>query len=353
MMKFAFRWYGDSDPIPLNYIKQIPNVVSVVSAIYDIPVGQVWPLNRILALKKQIQEEDLTFEVVESLPVHEDIKIGLSTRDLYINNYKESIKQLAKAGIKVITYNFMPIFDWLRTSINKVLDDGSTTLSFNQTDLQNMNPLDGELALPGWDMSYSKQDLTALFEQYRMVNEDKLWDNLSYFLKEIIPVAEQVGIKMAIHPDDPPFSVFDLPRIITCEKNIDRFLNIIDSPSNGLALCVGSLGSIPTNHVEHMVKKYATLKRIHFVHMRNVKRYDDGSGFEESAHPSQYGSLDMVKIIKNLYDADYDGYLRPDHGRMIFGEKGKPGYGLYDRALGVTYLYGIYETLVKIKGEKS
>ncbi len=352
-MKLSFRWYGESDPVPLKYIKQIPHMSTIVTAVYDVPVGEVWPLDKIGKLKNQVESEDLAFDVIESVPVHEDIKLGLPSRDKYIENYKENIRNLGKAGIKVITYNFMPIFDWTRTQLNKVLKDGSTALVYYKEELEKMNPLTGELTLPGWDSSYTKETLKDLFKQYESVDEDKLWENLEYFLKAIIPVAEEAGIKMAIHPDDPPYPIFGLPRIITCEKNLDRMLKLVDSPSNGLAFCVGSFGSAPTNKVELMVKKYADMKKIFFVHMRNVKLLDDGFSFEESAHPSSYGSINMVKVMEYLYDADYDGYIRPDHGRMIFGETGKPGYGLYDRALGATYLVGIYETLIKIKGEKA
>ncbi len=351
-MKLSFRWYGDTDPIPLNYIRQIPNMHSIVTAIYDIPVGEVWPMNKIMDLKKEVEDKNLHFDVIESVPVHEDIKLGLDTRDRYIENYKQNIINLGKAGVKVICYNFMPVFDWTRTQLHKELADGSNALVYYKEDLDKMDPLTGELTLPGWDSSYTKESLHALFAQYAKVDEEKLWENLTYFLEAIIPVAEKAGVKMAIHPDDPPYPIFGLPRIITCEENLDHFLKIVDSPYNGLTFCTGSLGSSPKNKVEDLIKKYADMGRIHFVHIRNVKLLEDGFSFEESAHPSNYGSMDIVKIIENLYDAGFDGYVRPDHGRMIFGETGKPGYGLYDRALGATYILGIYETIKKVKGGK-
>lgn len=347
-MKLSFRWYGENDPIKLDYIRQIPNMNSIVTAIYDVPVGEVWSTESITNLKQSIENKGLAFDVIESVPVHEDIKLGLPSRDKYIQNYKENIKRLANAGIKVICYNFMPIFDWTRTQLDKVLVDGSNALVYYKDQLEKMEPLTGEISLPGWDSSYKKEDLKLLFDSYSKIDEEQLWNNLKYFLEQIIPVAEINEVKMAIHPDDPPWNIFGLPRIITCEANIDRFLKLFDSPYNGLTFCTGSLGCTKFNNIVDMVSKYASMKRIHFMHIRNVKILDDGS-FEESAHFSPCGSLDIVAIIKALYNNNFDGYIRPDHGRMIWGETGKAGYGLYDRALGASYINGIWETLSKIK----
>lgn len=350
-MKLSFRWYGEDDPIKLEYIKQIPSMHSIVTAIYDVPVGEVWSMESILNLKEKVESAGLEFDVIESVPVHEDIKLGLPTRDRYIENYKENIRNLAKAGVKVICYNFMPVFDWTRSQLDKKLEDGSTALVYYKEQIEKMDPLKGELNLPGWDSSYTKEGLKDIFDQYSKIDEEDLWRNLEYFLKEIVPVAEENDIKMAIHPDDPPWPIFGLPRIITTEENIDRFLKLVDSKYNGLTLCTGSLGSGNFNDVVRMVDKYSAQGRIHFMHVRNVKLLEDGS-FEESAHYSPYGSLDIVEIMKVLHKNKFDGYLRPDHGRMIWGETGKPGYGLYDRALGAMYITGIWETLEKIdKGE--
>lgn len=346
-MKLSFRWYGDSDPVTLGYIRQIPNMNSIVTAVYDVPVGEVWSNESIADLKKKVEEKGLAFDVIESVPVHEDIKLGRDTRDKYIDNYKENIKRLGEAGVKVICYNFMPIFDWTRTQLDKELPDGSNALVYYPEQIDKMDPLTGELSLPGWDSSYKKEDLQALFDAYSKVDEEKLWENLEYFLSAIIPVCEKYDVKMAIHPDDPPWNIFGLPRIITSEKNLDRFLKLVDNKYNGLTLCTGSLGCAKTNDMVKMVDKYASQGRIHFMHVRNVKILDDG-GFEEAAHFSSCGSLDIVAIMKALHDNNFDGYLRPDHGRMIWGETGKPGYGLYDRALGATYLNGIWETLDKL-----
>ncbi|HCR40386.1 MAG TPA: mannonate dehydratase, partial [Lachnospiraceae bacterium] len=318
----------------------------IVTAIYDVPVGEVWSQESINSLKEKVEKAGLKFDVIESVPVHEDIKLGLPTRERYIDNYKENIRRLSKAGVKVICYNFMPVFDWTRTQLDKVLADGSTALVYYKEQLARMDPLKGELSMPGWDSSYTKDQLAQVFAKYKEVDEEKLWSNLEYFLKEIIPVAEEYDVKMAIHPDDPPYPIFGLPRIITNEANLDRFLQLVDSPYNGLTFCTGSLGSADFNDIVSMVDKYSAMGRIHFMHIRNVKLLPDGS-FEESAHYSPCGSMDIVAIVKALHKNNYTGYVRPDHGRMIWGETGRPGYGLYDRALGAMYLTGIWETLEK------
>lgn len=346
-MKLSFRWYGPDDPVQIGYIRQIPTMHSIVTAIYDVPAGEVWPVSGIQRLKRQVEEAGLHLDVIESVPVHEDIKLGLPTRDAYIEQYRQNIRNLGAAGVKVICYNFMPVFDWTRTQLDKVLPDGSTTLVYIKDQLDKMDPLTGELSLPGWDASYTKEDLASLFALYAKVTEEDLWNNLAYFLNAIIPVAEEAGVKMAIHPDDPPYPIFGLPRIITNEANLDRFLSLVDREANGLTFCTGSLGSGAFNDIPRMVGKYAARKRIHFMHVRNVKLLEDGVSFEESAHVSAYGSLDIVEIMKQLHRHGFDGYVRPDHGRMIWGETGRPGYGLYDRALGATYLAGIWETLGK------
>ncbi len=345
-MKLSFRWYGPDDPISIRYIRQIPNMHSIVTAVYDVPPGELWSRESIAALKKETEDAGLHFEVIESVPVHEDIKLGKPTRDRYIANYQENIRRLGEAGIKCICYNFMPVFDWTRTQLDKEAADGSTSLVYYKDQLEKMDPLTGELNLPGWDASYTKESLAAVFAEYARITEEDLWKNLQYFLEAVIPVAEESGINMAIHPDDPPWPIFGLPRIITCEKNLDRFLKLVDSPANGLTFCTGSLGSSADNDIPHMVEKYAAMGRIHFMHIRNVKLLPDGS-FEESGHLSANGSLDIVAIMKALHKNGFDGYVRPDHGRMIWGETGKPGYGLYDRALGAAYLNGIWEALEK------
>jgi mannonate dehydratase len=341
----SFRWFGDSDPVSLQYIRQIPGMHGIVSAVYDVPVGEVWPVEKIQALKVKVEAHDLALDVIESVPVHEDIKLGKPSRDQLIANYQQTIRNLGACGIKVICYNFMPVFDWTRTSLARLLPDGSTTLTFSTQEVDAIDVGKG-IALPGWDASYKVDELQGLLTEYAQVGEEKLWENLGYFLKAIIPVAEQSGIKMAIHPDDPPRPIFGLPRIVKNRDDLVRLLKIVDSPANGLTLCSGSLGAGPKNNVEALVREFGGLGRIHFAHLRNVKVNEAGD-FEETAHKSDCGSLDMAAIVKAYHDVGYEGYARPDHGRMIWGETGKPGYGLYDRALGAVYLNGLWEAMEK------
>ena len=345
-MKMSFRWYGENDPVSLEYISQIPAMHSVVSAVYTVPVGEIWPMEEILKIKEQCEAHGLVFDVVESVPVHEDIKLGKPSRDKYIDVYNQNIRNLSSAGVKVICYNFMPVFDWLRSDLSHLNADGSTSLVYRDKTVLAMDPRSGDLSLPGWDSSYTKEGLGALLEEYKNVDESKLWDNLEYFLKAIIPVCEECDVKMAIHPDDPPWGIFGLPRIITSEKNLDRFLKLVDSPYNGLTLCTGSLGADPLNDITAMVKKYSAMNRIPFMHIRNIK-FTGERDFDETAHKTEYGSLDIYGIVKALYETGFDGYIRPDHGRMIWGETGRPGYGLYDRALGAVYINGLWEAIEK------
>ncbi len=342
-MKMTFRWYGDADPVKLERIRQIPGMYGIVSAIYDVPVGEIWPLDTLQALRSRIESAGLKFEVVESIPTHEDIKLGKPTRDRLIANFQQNIRHCAAVGVKVICYNFMPVFDWTRTEMAKVLPDGSTTLAFDAKEVARIDPAKG-ISLPGWDASYQPDELKALLAEYTSVSEEHLWANLEYFLKAIIPVAEEVGVKMAMHPDDPPRPIFGLPRIVKNRDDLARLVGIVDSPANGLTLCSGSLGADLCNNVESLVREFGGMGRIHFGHLRNVKVEADGT-FYESTHRSCDGSLDMAAIVKAYYDTGFEGYWRPDHGRMIWGETGKPGYGLYDRALGAAYLNGLWEAV--------
>ncbi len=346
-MKLSFRWYGQDDPVTLEYINQIPNMKGIVTAIYDIPVGEVWPIERIKELKAEVESYGLEVAVIESVPVHEDIKMGTDNRDKYISNYKQTIRNLACCGITTICYNFMPVFDWTRSQLDYKNEDGSTSLIFDEKEVAKLDPR--SLSLPGWDSSYSAEEMGALMDYYSAMTHEDLWVNLQYFLEEVIPVAEQEGVKMAIHPDDPPFDIFGIPRIITNMENCRRFLDLVDSPANGLTLCTGSLGCVTTNDVVEMVKEFCGKRnRIYFAHMRNVKNYGETS-FNETAHSSECGDLDFYEIVKVYLDYDFDMYYRPDHGRMIWGETGRPGYGLYDRALGASYIEGLKEAIKKSK----
>lgn len=343
-MKITFRWYGEDDPVNLSKIRQIPCVSDITTAVYQ-PVGTVWEYGEIEKLKEACNKSGLSMEVIESIPVHEDIKLGKGNFKEYIENYKENIRRVAKAGVKCVCYNFMPVFDWTRSNLAWKNPDGSTSLVYHKADVDKMDPT--KMTLPGWDSSYTPDEMNGLITEYKKIGEEGLWKNLEYFIKEVMPVAAECDVNMAIHPDDPPWSIFGIPRIITNEKNIDRFLSLYDDKHHGLTLCAGSLGCTKANDYTAMVKKYCKMGRVHFAHIRNIKISEDGS-FEESGHYSPCGSLDIAEILKAYHDNGFTGYIRPDHGRMIWGEEGKPGYGLYDRALGAMYIAGIWETLEKI-----
>ena len=286
-------------------------------------------------------------DVVESVNVHEAIKIGNEDRAKYIENYKETIRNLSEFGVKVICYNFMPIFDWTRTEMFHPLEDGSTALFYEKAKVDGLDPKElirtvseaSDLTLPGWEPE-KLDKITELFEAYKQVDEEQLWANLEIFLQEILPVAEACGIKMAIHPDDPPWSIFGLPRIITGPESYERLIAISDSESNGFTMCTGSMGANPNNDMVQVAKKYAS--RAPFSHIRNVKIYDNGD-FVETSHYTQDGSIDVKGVVEELNKQNYDGYVRPDHGRHIWGEVCRPGYGLYDRALGIMYLLGLWD----------
>ena len=262
-----------------------------------------------------------------------------------IANFEQNIRNCAAVGIKVICYNFMPVFDWTRTEMAMELPDGSFTLAFDAAAVAMIDPEKG-IALPGWDASYKPEELRSLLAEYRSVDEEALWRNLEYFLRKIIPVAEAAGVRMAMHPDDPPRPIFGLPRIVKNHDDLLRLTGIVDSPANGITLCSGSLGADLCNDVPSLVRTFGGMGRIHFGHVRNVAVQPDGT-FYESAHLSCEGSLDLAEIVKAYHDIGFEGYLRPDHGRMIWGETGKPGYGLYDRALGAVYINGLWEAVSK------
>jgi mannonate dehydratase len=349
-MYMTFRWYGEDDPVTLEEIRQIPTMRGIVSAIYDIPVGEVWPVERIQALKKAVEDAGLELSVIESVPVSEDIKLGNDNRDELIENYAQTIRNLGAEGVNIVCYNFMPVFDWTRSDLAYELEDGSNALIFDEEEVKKMDPR--TLSLPGWDESYTSEEMNDIMDEYEDVSKEDLWENLEYFIKKIIPVAEEAGVKMAIHPDDPPYSIFGLPRVITNKEAVERFLDIYDSPNNGVTLCVGSYASDPKNDAVEILRYALERNRVNFMHTRNIKLTGEGRSFEESAHPSEYGSIDMYEVMKALSDYDWNGPLRPDHGRMVWGETGRAGYGLYDRALGATYLSGLWESVRKENGKE-
>lgn len=341
-MKMTFRWYGEGDSIPLSYIRQIPGMTGVVTAVYDTPVGEVWEPEKISRLKALCDAESLEMEVIESVPVHEDIKLGKPTRDRLIANYAQTIRNLGKAGVKCICYNFMPVFDWLRTNLHTQAPDGSNSLSYCHEELMRLDP--HNLHLPGWDESYSTAELNGLLDAYKGMTHEQLFENLVYFLNGIMPACDEAGINMAIHPDDPPWDMFGLPRIIVNEESYDRLFAAVPNPHNGITFCTGSLGAGRGNDMVRMATKLAP--RSYFVHLRQI-RFSGELDFCEAGHRTDTGSLDIYGIVKALVEAGFDGYVRPDHGRNIWGEDGKPGYGLYDRALGACYLSGLFEAIEK------
>lgn len=341
-MKMTFRWYGEKDSIPLEYIKQIPNMSGVVTAVYDIPVGEVWTVEKIQHLKGLCDKANLEMEVIESVPVHEDIKLGKPNRDKLIANYAQTIENLGKFGVKCICYNFMPVFDWLRTDLKFKNQDGSNSLSYCHKQLLELDP--HNLHLPGWDESYSTEELNGLLSEYSKITHEQLFENLVYFLKGIMPACDKANINMAIHPDDPPWDMFGLPRIITGEQSYDKMIKAVPNIHNGFTFCTGSLGAGRNNDLVKMAKKYAN--RIYFAHIRQLK-YDNDTDFHENGHLTSAGNLDIYGIVKALMQGGFNGYVRPDHGRNIWGEDGKPGYGLYDRALGAAYLNGLFEAVEK------
>ena len=338
----TFRWFGPRDAVPLEHIRQIPAVRGIVGALFDIPIGEAWSLDRIAALREEVERHGMSLAVIESVPVHEDIKLGRPTRDRLIENYCESVRNIGRAGVPVLCYNFMPVFDWTRTELARRLDDGSTALAYDDAALARIDLSRGTADLPGWATAYSADALRALLDAYGSVDEKRLWENFEYFLERVVPVAASSGVRMALHPDDPPWSIFGLPRIITDGAALERVTQVVDDPVNGITFCGGSLATNPKNDLPAIIRQLGTNGRIHFAHCRNIKRTGTRS-FQETAHPTGQGDIDMRAVLEALHETGFTGPIRSDHGRMIWDESGQPGYGLYDRALGAMYLHGLWE----------
>ena len=358
IMQMTLRWYGSKyDTVTLKQIRQIPGVTGVISTLYGTAPGEVWEMDDILALKTEIEAAGLQLAGIESVNIHDAIKIGSPDREQYIENYITTLERLGQAGIHMVCYNFMPVFDWTRTELARMRPDGSTVLAYNQAAVDAIDPtkmfesIAGDMngtVMPGWEperMAHVKE----LFEMYKDVDDEKLFANLKYFLERIMPTCDKYNINMAIHPDDPAWSVFGLPRIIINKQNILRMMKMVDNPHNGVTFCSGSYGTNLENDLPDMIR---SLKgRIHFAHVRNLK-FNSPTDFEEAAHLSSDGTFDMYEIMLALYDIGFDGPIRPDHGRMIWDEVAMPGYGLYDRALGATYLNGLWEAIEKSHKQK-
>ncbi|QCV96247.1 mannonate dehydratase [Acidipropionibacterium acidipropionici] len=296
-MKMTFRWYGsDDDPIPLQYISQIPGVTGIMGAMDRFPAGQVWPEADIAAYVDEVHRAGLECEVIESVNVHEDIKLGRDTRDTYIANYCRTLEN-------------------------------------------------SQFSLPGWEPERLAQ-LDEVMEAYSSIDVDRMREHYAYFLRGVVPTAERVGIRLAVHPDDPAWPLFGLPRVCHSMADLDAIVEMVDSPANSLCVCTGSLGSDPANDVPAILTRFGDKGRVAAAHCRNV-RHLGHRHFQEAAHLSADGSLDMYAIMRAIHDHAPDAYIRPDHGRMIWGETGRPGYPLYDRALGITYLNGLWEAIDK------
>lgn len=369
-MHMGFRWYGEgNDTISLDDIRQIPGVETIVWSLHHKQAGEVWQPDEIekamatitgLSAKDRAAGITKTFnaDVVESVNVHESIKTGSTvlgmSRDQAIEAYIETVANLGKAGVKVVTYNFMPVFDWLRTEMFHPCPDGSTALYYNQHQVDQLSPqgiIDetlkgaGALTVPGWEPERLAH-LPELMEAYQGMDHEKMYANYKYFLDAVIPACERYDVKLAVHPDDPAFDLFGWPRVVSSKEGIQRVLDLNPSPYNGLCLCLGSFSSRRGNDAVDAVKTF--MDRIHFSHVRNIRFTDQDGSFFEVGHRASEGDVDTVGIMKAYAEADYQGYIRPDHGRHLWSEnteagRPRPGYGLYDRAMGIQYLLGAWD----------
>jgi len=378
-MKQTFRWFGEDDIVQLSHIKQA-GATGIVTALHHIPNGEVWKIEEINKVKKTIDSQGLQWSFVESIPVHENIKLRKGDYKLRIENYKKSLKNIAQCGIKNVCYNFMPVLDWTRTNLYWPLENNSTALRFDKVEMaifeiylmnrkeaindytdqilkkaeilyaqmskSEIHRLENSIlkGLPGTVDDLTMEVFKTMIAQYKGVTHDNLKANLSYFLNQIIPLAEKLGIKMAIHPDDPPIDLMGLPRIVTSEKDLEDLVGFVDSPSNGITFCTGSLGANPKNNLPKIFNKFAD--RIHFLHLRNVRREKDGSFYEDN---HLEGSTDMYTVVEQIVKWEKDQAIelpmRPDHGHQMIDDLSKDyaycGYTAIGRLKGLAELRGL------------
>ncbi len=349
MMKMTMRWFGENDTVHLEHITQIPIVRGIVGTFEGKDETTVWSEADFLDLRQRVEHFGLSLDVIESIPIAESIKKGTAERDVMIDIFCESIRNMGRAGIPVLCYNFMPVFDWMRTDLHVRFADSSVATAYQHQEMLDYDLSRGLEARVAWAHGFSGDEIQAVLAEYQAIDENILFENLAYFLRRVVPVAEEVGVFLALHPDDPPWSIFGLPRIVRDATSIQRILSVVDSPHNGLTFCTGSLGSAAANDLPTMVHQFAD--RINFVHLRNVELTGDKS-FIEVAHTSSTGNVNMPQVIQALIDIGYTGPIRPDHGRMIWGEIGRIGYGLYDRALAAMYIHGVWQGLQHAAGKE-
>ena len=381
----TWRWFGPKDPISLKEVKQT-GATGVVTALHQIPIGTAWTIDEINQRKAMIEAEGLTWSVVESVPVHEDIKKRTGNYKNYIENYKQTITNLGRCGIDTVCYNFMPVLDWSRTDLKVEFRDGSITTKFdanvfaafdlfilerpNAADSYTQKQIDYAklyfdslnesqkqklidtilLGFPGSLEAYSLESFKAAINEYQIIPKEKLQENLKAFIKALVPVAESSGIKLAIHPDDPPWSLLGLPRIVSTADDLEKILNTVDSPVNGITLCTGSLGASINNNLVDITNKF--VKRINFVHLRNLTRNTDGD-FMEDHHLN--GEIDLYNVMRTLLveqkrradakEINARMPMRPDHGHLTLADANRegiyPGYSLFGRMRGLAELRGL------------